>query len=308
MRNYFSGIAGPNELDMLNRIAAPHILLTPSQLAKVASHTNTYGWPEDNPAVRYTDGLFSGFEFDPATAQGNVRYNRRIMLDNGAYELMKRGEEIDPAEFYRYLDFLDPEIRARIEYVIAPDSFDSEEDTATWWETWAPDYQKQGWGMVPVWHWEGTNATRGYYLKEAPVVAIGGAAKALRGGHREKDPYTKSVLNEQRDRCREVIINLCACNPGRYHVLGCNDLYTLDAIKETAYSIDTSKWLDGGRYAYAIFRNTRTGKLQQAPAKRIPGYEHLDRAGRCEKNAKEMQFHLHWWPEHNRQEKEGVAL
>ena len=42
------------------------------------------------------------------------------------------------------------------------------------------------------------------------------------------------------------MIELCARYPNQLHTLGCNDLHTLDAVKSTAYSVETSKWLDGG--------------------------------------------------------------
>ncbi len=60
-------------------------------------------------------------------------------------------------------------------------------------------------------------------------------------------------------------------------------------LRDVIASANTSKWLDGGRYGHIIFRNTRTGRLSQAPARVIPAFCSLDRRGRCSVCAKNLR-------------------
>jgi len=50
-------------------------------------------------------------------------------------------------------------------------------------------------------------------------------------------------------------------------------------LQHLALSMDSSEWLVGGRHGFLVFRHTRTGKLQRAPA-RVLGRSELTRAER----------------------------
>jgi hypothetical protein len=68
---------------------------------------------------------------------------------------------------------------------------------------------------------------------------------------------------------------------GAYRAFNFNK--ALERIKSLIVSGDTSKWLDGARYSYLIFTNTRTGRLSQSTVKALK--LGLDREERCVRSA-----------------------
>jgi hypothetical protein len=88
-------------------------------------------------------------------------------------------------------------------------------------------------------------------------------------------------MRDKDARVLDELTELCQQYGKGLHLLGLNWLKAFQRLAPLIRSADTSKWLDGARYGHALFVNSRTGQLSQAPARAIPQYAGLDREGRC---------------------------
>lgn len=128
--------------------------------------------------------------------------------------------------------------------------------------------------FVPVYTWGAPHEHLEQYLEQAPyvpalgvnLVCLGGLAPILRGGHRVKDAEKKANLEAERKKTLKAVLRLCTQHPGRFHILGLNHLDAIDQLRHLAASADASKWLDGRRYGYVFFYDSRTYKLRYAPS------------------------------------------
>ena len=124
------------------------------------------------------------------------------------------------------------------------------------------------------------------YLSEAKTVGIGGIARIMRAGGKTKEEV------KLRDTVVKELLALCRECPDRFHIFGLNYLKAIETLAPWAKSADSSNWLRGGRYGYVIFKHTKNNHLTQAPAKFIPDYKNLDRAGRCILSAQNIECFL----------------
>lgn len=217
-----------------------------------------------------------------------------FFLDSGAYRAFKQNK-VGNCE--SYLDWIELH-HDLFHHITAMDVIGDPTHTMKNWRTY---FRGESQKLVPVWQRGASRSDLDVYLHDAPVVGIGGMAKTLRGGHREPNPERKRQLDAERDRAIEQLVKLCEEFPNRFHIFGICSLAAINQLQGLAASGDTSKWLDGGRYAYAIFRNTRTGLLSQAPARSIPGWQDLDREHLCIACADEMYHFGH--PTHHRRQR-----
>jgi hypothetical protein len=129
---------------------------------------------------------------------------------------------------------------------------------------------------VPVWHWGETTDLLRHYLSETHgLVGVGALVPLMR---------------EKNEKMLTDLESLCDQYGSRLHLFGANWLKAINILIGKVASIDTSKNLDGARYGHLIFIHTKTGKLQQAPAK-VLGRGDLDRAGRCIESAKAIDLY-----------------
>lgn len=241
---YFSGIDSEKTLRMVLDAGGSHVLVTPSQWAGIESPL---------PEARF--------------------------LDCGSYEYFKAGKEGNPVDYLHFAHNLPGKWPVKVAYDVIGDA---ERTMGYWREIFKPFYYPDlGTVFTPIYQWGAPRDHLSEYLDSRELVGIGGMVRLFRGGHQQKDKSLKAQLDSQRDRAIDELHDLCSTYPGRFHIFGINSLKAIDAVYGLAASGDTSKWLDGARYGYAIFRNTKTNKLSQAPAKFIPGWEGLDREGRC---------------------------
>jgi hypothetical protein len=166
-----------------------------------------------------------------------------VAIDSGAYRIQKRGGTFEP---HVYWDML---ATRPFDFAIMPDVIGDPEATR---QRWREARQYQHLKVIPVWHWGSPRAYLEEYLDQSLLVAIGGLVPHMRA----KDAEMLGGLTELGERY-----------PNRFHLLGANWLKALQTLAPLACSADTSKWLDGGRYRHLIFVHSRTGQLQQAPAR-----------------------------------------
>lgn len=210
-----------------------------------------------------------------------------IAVDSGGYALFKAGTPITDAmavEFVNARRSGDPCYPYLLHFAL-----DQIGDHDRTYELYVKFFQ--GDRFVPIYPWGAPRAHLLEYMHRAsminlpngtiPLVGIGGLARLFRGGHRVKDPVEKKRLDALRDQTLDAVQELCAEFPATFHILGLNSLPGIERLAPLAASCDSSKWLDGGRYGYMIFKHRKTGKLSQAPAKTIPEYASLDRTQRC---------------------------
>jgi hypothetical protein len=180
-------------------------------------------------------------------------------LDSGAYRAWKRGVEVD-IDHYKSIAQ-----KGDYDFFVAPDVIGDPDKTYENWERYRCE------GMLPVWHWGSDPEILKAYLRQSKVVSIGALVPLMR----DKD-----------EKMLRGLIKLCESHPGRFHVLGSNWLKSINKVRHLV-SMDTSKFLDGGRYGHLIFVHTRNKILQQCPAK-ILGRGELSRFERCMESAKAM--------------------
>lgn len=195
---------------------------------------------------------------------------RNIALDSGAYRIFKKGGELD------IHDYLDTVHSYGWDFCMAPDVIGDPEATKKNWQFVRLHNQ-----IIPVWQWGASEEDLKFYLDERELVAIGGLVPLMRA----KDEDMLAHLTA-----------LCERYPRRFHLLGVNWLKAIERLKDLVYSGDTSKHMDGGRYGHVIFKHSKTGHLQQAPAKLLKTvttregvlYPDLDRVGRCVECARNL--------------------
>lgn len=199
-------------------------------------------------------------------------FPHHMALDSGAYRLWKQGGAIDIPTYLQMLDTDRP-----LDFAIAPDvvgddrlSYANWKASKQWLELNLPHVTTE---LVPVWHWS-NDPTALYWLQQyldetEGLIAIGKLVPFMR----DKDE----------DMLRGLTA-LCEAYGQRLHLLGCNWLKAMEQLRGLAKSGDTSKFLDGGRYGHLIFRNSRTGHLSAAHAKKHLKLE-TTREERCIKSA-----------------------
>lgn len=147
-------------------------------------------------------------------------------------------------------------------------------DAATTLQFWNNIFMYQPHPFVPVYQWGAPRGDLEQYLDQAlyihavstRLVCIGGLAPILRDGHREKDKEKRKEMELRRERTLEQLMHICERHPGRFHILGLNHLDAINELRHLVASADASKWLDGRRYGYVFFIDTRTGRLRYAPS------------------------------------------
>ncbi len=150
-------------------------------------------------------------------------------------------------------------------------------DAATTLQFWNKIFLYQKHPFVPVYQWGAPRDDLEQYLDQAlyipavqsRLVCIGGLAPILRGGHREKDKQKKAEKELRRQRTLEQLMHICERHPGRFHILGLNHLDAINQLRHLIPSADATKWLDGRRYGYVFFIDSRTGRLRYAPSNQL---------------------------------------
>jgi hypothetical protein len=194
---------------------------------------------------------------DLANAEGF----ENVALDSGAYRAFKSQTALDiPA----YLALA----RSRpFAFHVAPDVVGNAELTRANWLAYRQP------GMAPVWQWGDSRENLLRYLDEAPLVCIGGLVQLMRS----KD---EAMLAELHD--------IVATHGTRLHVLGMNWVRAINDLKDLVSSYDSSKAIDGGRYASRFIVHSRTLKLQQLPARVMEDSRDWDRKKRILESARVM--------------------
>jgi hypothetical protein len=191
----------------------------------------------------------------------------RVVVDSGAYRAWKSGKPLTVEGWVTSLPD-DP----RIEAFIMPDVIgDWPETRARWVEVSKMTLPHPVW---PVWTWGAPMADLRELLDQSPVVCVGGMVKLLRDGDKRALMGLRSVATKHGDRL---------------HILGMNSLASIDLVGPLVRSYDTSKWIDGGRYATAVL--CHNGRLYDRPARSIDNWAGLDRKGRMYVWAKTLESH-----------------
>jgi len=228
-------------------------------------------------AIHYFSGIASAVEeeilreagvkhvlADPKDFKHVQGFERRV-LDSGAYRAWKAGTELDVEAYIAFACE-----QEGLDFWVMPDVIGDELATARRWEQY-----KGAAGMIPVWGYGSSPELLEQYLAESDLVGIGSIAKAMH----EKD---KSVLAR--------LQKLVEAHPGRFHAFGLNWPLAMSRLDQGLASHDSSAWLKAARYGHVVFRNTRTGNLQSAPA-RVLGLGHLDRTERLFESAKAINMY-----------------
>lgn len=241
----------------------------------------------------YFSGIAGRQEFEMLAAAGvknllvdhadarHIPFPRRIeMLDSGAYRSFKLGVDLTVEDFLQTAKTL----ARRADSIVAPDCIGNPAKTFRRWQRIKAEIAHKR--LIPVWEWASPRKYLEAYLSEAKIVGIGGIARIMRAGGKTKEEtkLRDTVTNELFELCREF--------PQRFHVFGLNYLKAIETLAPWARSADSSNWLRGGRYGYVIFKHTKNNHLTQAPAKFIPEYKNLDRAGRCIASARNIESFL----------------
>ena len=186
---------------------------------------------------------------DPFDMVNLLDFDGEKILDSGAYRAFKADKPLD-LNFLLRIDDENPFHR-----VVSPDVIGDPEQTYKNWLKYGPLFSNV---VLPVWPWGGPREHLDAYLESHEIVGIGGLVPLMR----EKDGNMLDELTE-----------LCEAHPGRFHIFGINWLAAIQRLLSVAHSGDTSKFIDGARYAHIIFVNTYTGYLSQAPAKVVAGWK-----------------------------------
>jgi len=253
---YFSGVAGADELSMLQEAGVSRIMV-------------------DQFDYHLVDWSRTDIDF----------WQGGIALDCGAYRICKSGGKLS-LDFDDYMELATTADDGHLDFVVSPDVIDNPHQTrVNWLRTLAwldsnldgglPETQPL---FVPTWHWGSDRGLLDLYLAESWLVGIGGLVPLMR----EKD---EAMLAE--------LTALCEREMGRLHIFGCNWCRAIEQLAGLAASMDSSKWLDGARYGSIIFKHTRDGHLHAAPARYIPEYKDLDRRGRCVAGARNIELFIH---------------
>lgn len=181
-------------------------------------------------------------------------WDGELALDSGAYKEFKEGRSMSLEEYVQV-------IRSRkFSMIFNKDVIGDGEQSFLNWKALLGMGVGQYCDLIPVWGWGDTGGDRlDAYLIER-VVGVGGLAKAMR----DKD---EDMLKGLSQKVSEF--------PGRFHLFGLNWVKAINSLHPIAFSADSSKWLDAGRYGSVAFIHSTTGKLGLAPARCLPEFEHL---------------------------------
>jgi hypothetical protein len=167
-----------------------------------------------------------------------------VALDSGAYHAFKNNLELD---LDRYLSFV--RNHGPIDFAVSLDVIGDSRASRENWDRLRRLSSADDPEFVPVFQWGGADDDLKRYLDEAPVVGIGGLGLLMK----KKDRPTLAQLG-----------TLCALHPGRFHIFGCDWLRAIIELHGLVNSMDTSKWLDGERFADLNSGNTGSQVLSQA--------------------------------------------
>jgi hypothetical protein len=210
---------------------------------------------------------------DPAQLKIVESWTGPLALDSGAYRAYKTNTTVGAAEYVETVQQARAQHAGHLDWFVTADIIDDPERSFIRWQTMSETFAPRA-HPIPVWQWPiAPKEHLAAYLDASPIVGIGGLVPWMRN----KDVW---MLRE--------ITALCKAHPDRFHIFGINWLKAIEGLREYAHSGDTSKWLDGARYGHVVFVNTKTQRLSQAPAKVIPEYAALDRAGRCALSAQTL--------------------
>lgn len=215
--------------------------------------------------------------------------HRPVALDTGAYKISKSKGKLS-LDVDRYVEIA--LTRGPFSLVFAPDVIGDPARTKEYWLA----VKGRGVDFTPVYHWQAADPELlKFYLDEAQYVAIGGLVKLMREGKTTEQKKARLHMLEQ-------LSEIAARYPKRLHIFGICWLHAIEVLNDLVASGDSSKFLDGGRYRFVIFRNTVTGKLSLGPQRAVkvrgvPIYAHLDRAGLNITNARNMQAFVKGLPD-----------
>ncbi len=213
---------------------------------------------------------------DPVDMWRVMDWKGGLALDSGAYRCWKEKKHLELMTYAGDVIALYTTRQRQVDFFVAPDVFGDPDATFKNWQAFCPLVEPLV--PVPVWNLKDTREHLYAYLDASPIVGIGALVPSMRA-------KSKVML--------KTLHNLCEEFPYRFHLFGANWLKAIEEVQDLAYSVDTSKWLDGARYARVIFKHTRNGHLSQAPAKVIKEYAMLKRVERCVLNARNMEFFCH---------------
>lgn len=211
----------------------------------------------------------------------NIPQHRGIqMLDSGAYRAFRAGTRLS---LNFYLEKV-RELHERCDLIIAPDVVGDARQTLENWQA-VKDLPEMKNKLVPVWQWNTPLEHLIFYLQHSEIVGIGGLAKIF---HEDADDAAKA----SREETLENLLHLCEKFPNRFHLFGLNDLNAIGRLAPFAHSADSAFWLTRAGRGLIFFRHSKTEKLTQAPHRRFPQYNRLDRRSRGILNATTLEEFL----------------
>ncbi|HEY9877598.1 MAG TPA: strawberry notch C-terminal domain-containing protein, partial [Leptolyngbyaceae cyanobacterium] len=193
-----------------------------------------------------TDLLLDAVDY--AKQKNDIR-DRNVIRDSGAYRKFRETDgkgQISLSEWS--VDLSDRQFDA----VVAPDVIRDPDATLSYWVQVRERYSHLP--LMPVWQWGAPKEHLDIYLADAEVVGIGG----LIGPMRDQD---EEMLAE--------LVELCETYPGRFHIFAARWPKAISALKNLAYSADSSLWLAGARYKELVHISPITKKLTRTAATRI---------------------------------------
>lgn len=242
---FFSGIAGPAEVALLQAAGAQHVLVDPHQAPHIAAWAGVTRAKDSGEFARWRNGT----------------------------PLPPWDTYIADAVQYRWLvapDVIgDPEATALI-WARVRGSIPN----------LAPVWHWGGEELVgPARH---RQFLEGYLHDAPPVVCIGALVPHLRSRREERlSPEQRKAWNTQRKATTARLVELGRTYPGRFHALGLCYVHAVVELHELLASADSSLWLSPARHGDAIFIHTRSHKLSQAPAGVLPEARGWSREQRC---------------------------
>ena len=202
-------------------------------------------------------------------------------LDSAAYPAFKANRRVVVE------DHLATVARIRLTYTpdfaAMPDVINDGGETHERWQ----QLRRHHLDLMPVWHWGSPEEWLHEYLADADLVGIGGLVPRIRNRWDEKlDKPSRAAWDRERLKVLDQLAALCQQNPGRFHLFGLCWPKACEVLRDSAASADTSLWLAGRRYHFALIEHSRTHHLQAAPAKMIETFRSLDGDALCVENAK----------------------
>lgn len=194
------------------------------------------------------------------------------ILDSGAYA-MSKGRQVSVGIGLWQIGVEDlATVRPGWDLVFALDKI-GDPDTTLY--NWRFLQQQNSWlTFTPVYQWGAPLDHLHEYLSASNIVGIGGLVQMMR---------------EKNQPMLDSLATLCQQYPKRFHIFGINWPKAITLLRDSIYSADSSKWLDGARYRRAIFEHSTYGYLATAPARFVtrnyPELEGISREDLCSWNA-----------------------